>query len=83
MNNTFLKIGIIVLPIIIMWLSGWAYVSVSILLHPPVLSMMMEEGGMTFSRSNQLPYLGSYVVLGLSIYLSIKLWIKYIHYDKI
>lgn len=82
MSKTLLKIGIVVLPIIIMWSSGWAYFSLMMFLHPPMLSMMMEEGIMTLSRSTQLPYLGSYVVLGLSIYLSIKLWIKYIHYEN-
>lgn len=81
MNKTFLKIGIIVLPIIIMWFSGWVYVFLMMFLYPPALSMTEES--MSISLSNQLPYLGSYVVLGLSIYLSIKLWIKYIHYDKI
>ncbi len=80
MKKTFLKIGIIVLPIIIMWLSGWVYVFLMMFLHTPVLSMMGES--MTISMSNQLPYLGSYVVLGLSIYLSIKLWIKYIHHEN-
>lgn len=68
-KQIFLKVGIVVMPIIIMWLSGWAYVSLMMVLHPPVLSMMGGEGSMTFNISNQLPYLGSYVVLGLSIYL--------------
>lgn len=78
MSKTLLKIGLVVTPIIIMWFSGWVYVSLMMFLYPPMLSLQ-QEGGMSISMSNQLPYFGSYVVLGLAIYLSIKLWIRYIH----
>jgi hypothetical protein len=78
MNKTLLKIGLIILPVFIYWFSGWAFVSMMIFLSLPTIPFGHEMESISMSRSYQLPYFGSYVVLSLSIYLSITLWIKYV-----
>jgi len=75
-KQIFLKIGLVLMPIIVMWSSGFAFVPIMFTLSPPTVT---HPGTfVTIESAHQLPYFGSYVVLALSIYLSIKLWIKYI-----
>ena len=75
-KRIFLKIGIVVMPIIIMWFMEFVFVTVMMFLGPPIITG--PGTSMTFNSTHQLPYFGSYVVLALSIFLSIKLWNKYI-----
>lgn len=75
-KRIFLKLGLVLMPIIIMWSSEFVFVTIMFLFSPPAVTR--SGTFVTVESVHQLPYFGSYVVLALGIYLSIKLWTRYV-----
>ena len=78
MNKIPLKIALIIMPIAVWWTSGMLLVSgISMFMQPPInLHYSGSSTDVSFSYS-LTPFYG-YAILCLSIYASIKLWVKYI-----
>lgn len=70
MNQTQIKIAIIVMPIIVYITSGWGITG--------IMSYMMNNSMMPFNPISFATPIIHFIFLGIAIYYSIQLWIKYI-----
>ncbi len=78
MNKPLLKFAIVIMPIFAWWSSGWIIGSMTASFLFSKVSHNIDSGnGYNIVMASMSPIIG-FVILGIMIYVSIKLWIKYI-----